>query len=170
MSKQVYLIRHGIAVDRGVYQKDEERPLTEKGQKKTTKVAKQIDEVGITFDIILTSPLVRATQTAEILQEVGLSKTLESFPPLAPGGDIQAWLDWWNNWQQETNPNEGSVALVGHEPDLGNWAELLVWGNIQEKLVVKKAGIIGLNCPENDSPLGNSELFLLTPPKWFLKG
>lgn len=169
MSKPVYLIRHGIAVDRGIYENDKERPLTEKGRKKTTKVAKQIHEIGVTFDVILTSPLVRAIQTAEILQEVGLTKTLESFPPLAPGGDIREWLAWWQSWQQETNPHEGSIALVGHQPDLGNWAELLVWGNSQQKLVLKKAGVIGLNCPENDSPLGISELFLLTPPKWLLK-
>jgi len=169
MSKQVYLIRHGIAVDRSVYEKDKDRPLTEKGREKTAKVGKQVQAVGIWFDIILASPLVRATQTAEILQEVGLTKTLESFSALAPGGDIQAWLDWWHHWQKETFQSDRKVALVGHQPDLGNWAELLMWGHSHGKLVVKKAGIIGLNCPDDHSPFGNSELFLLTPPKWFLK-
>lgn len=162
MSKQVYLIRHGIALDRALSDQDETRPLTEQGQKKTKKVAKALKETGIKFDRILTSPLLRARETAEILKEKGLTETLETFSPLSPNGNIQDWLNWWDNWQQET------VALVGHQPDLGNWAELLVWGKAEEKLVVKKAGVIGLHCPENESPFGKSELFLLTSPKWLI--
>ena len=165
MSKQVYFIRHGIAVDRTLSQPDETRPLTEQGQKKTKKIAQRIQQVGITFDVILTSPLLRATQTAEILRNVGLSQTLETFTPLAPGGNIQNWVQWWESFPQAEN---GNIALVGHQPDLGNWAELLVWGQAQEKLVLKKAGMIGVNCPHQSSPLGRSELFLLTSPKWFL--
>ena len=168
MSQQVYLIRHGIAVDRTESQSDETRPLTEEGEKKTKKVAQQIQNVGVTFDIILASPLVRAQQTAEILREMGLTQTLETFSPLAPGGDIQAWVQWWQHWQKEHPNATGMIALVGHEPDLGNWAELLIWGQTPQKLVVKKAGVIGLNCPDQGSPLGQSELFLLTPPKWLL--
>ena len=162
MGKQVYLIRHGIAIDRALSEKDETRTLTEKGRKKTEKVAKRLKEIGINFEIILTSPLLRATQTAEILKAEGLTKTLETFPPLAPNGNIEDWLNWWEENTTET------VALVGHEPNLGNWSELLIWGEIKGKLVVKKAGIIGLNCPENLSPFANSELFLFTSPKWLL--
>lgn len=169
MSKVVYLIRHGIAVDRAPSQPDETRALTAEGQKKTKKVAQQMQAVGVTFDLILTSPLVRAMQTAEILRDVGLTQTLESFPPLAPGGNIEDWVQWWKNWQTERSNDSGTIALVGHQPDLGNWAELLVWGETQQKLVVKKAGVIGLNCPDDQSPLGQSELFLLTSPKWLLK-
>ena len=162
MSKQVYLIRHGIALDRALSDADETRPLTEEGQKKTQKIAEAIKSVGVTFDIVLTSPLLRAAQTAEILRDTGLSQTLETFSPLAPDGRIEDWVTWWESWEK------GTVALVGHEPNLGNWAELLIWGKAEGKLVVKKAGIIGLNCPENQSPLGNSELFLLNSPKWLL--
>jgi len=162
MEKQVYLIRHGIAIDRALSEEDETRPLTEKGRKKTEKVAKKLKEMGISFEIILTSPLLRAKQTADILEKEGLTTTLETFSPLAPNGNIQDWLNWWEENTPET------VALVGHEPNLGNWSERLIWGEIKGKLVVKKAGIIGLNCPQNLSPLGNSELFLLTSPKWLL--
>ncbi len=164
MSKPVYLIRHGIAVDRSPSQPDETRPLTEEGKKKTKKVAQEIQKVGVTFDVILASPLVRAQQTAAILQTVGLTETLETFSPLAPGGDLQGWIQWW----QEHSKATAAIALVGHQPNLGNWAELLVWGQAQEKFVVKKAGVIGLNCPDQASPLGQSELFLLTPPKWLI--
>lgn len=168
MSKQVYLIRHGIAVDRTPSQPDETRPLTDAGQKKTRKVAQQIQQIGVHFHLILTSPLVRARQTAEILRDVGLTQTVETFPSLAPGGNLEEWVQWWQQWHREGNDASESVALVGHQPDLGNWAELLVWGDAQDKLVLKKAGVIGLNCPEEDSPLGNSKCFLLTSPKWLL--
>ena len=168
MSQHVYLIRHGIALDRALAENDATRTLTEEGRKKTQKVAQKIKATGLTFDTVLTSPLLRATQTAEILQEAGLTPTLETFSPLAPNGSIQDWLSWWKNWCQNHPQGEKTVALVGHQPDLGNWAELLLWGNTKEKLVVKKAGVIGLNCPDHLSPLGNSELFLLTPPKWLL--
>jgi phosphohistidine phosphatase len=56
---------------------------------------------------------------------------------------------------------------VGHQPDLTDWAEQLIWGEIKEKLILKKAGIIGLSVPPIASPLGHSQLFLLTSPKWF---
>ncbi len=161
---ELYLIRHGIAVERGEYSQDELRPLTEKGREKTIKVAKGFQELGVYFDLILTSPLVRAYQTAEILMDIGLSKNLKEFSELAPDGNLHNWLKWWQESDYDNSHN--SIALVGHQPDLGNWAELLVWGEVKEKLIVKKAGVIGLNLPVNINAFGNSELFLLTSPKW----
>lgn len=163
---ELYLIRHGIAAERSEYANDEDRPLTENGQKKTKKVAKRLDELGIEFERILTSPLVRAQQTAEILKAVGLSAKVETFDALAPDGALQAWVEWWEQWRTENGT--GSIALVGHQPDLGNWAETLAWGSAGEKLVVKKAGIIGVRLPEAGTPVGNSELFALIAPKWLL--
>jgi phosphohistidine phosphatase len=164
---ELYLIRHGLAAEREDYANDEERPLTSLGRKKTGKVAKQLRERGLHFDLILTSPLVRARETATILQEAGLCSQVEEFPSLAPDGDISVWVSWLQKrWQNATS--DQCLALVGHQPDLGNWAETLVWGDAQEKLVLKKAGVIGLNIPETKTPVGQSELFLLTSPKWLL--
>ncbi len=164
---QLYLIRHGIAAERTEYTNDVDRPLTQIGREKTTKVAQRLKAIGVNFEVILTSPLVRARQTAEIFQQVGLSNIVEVFQPLAPGGDIQTWVNWWLN--SPYNTENSHLALVGHQPDLGNWTEILVWGNSQDKLIVKKAGIIGVTLPENTKPIGGSELFLLTAPKWFIK-
>ena len=164
---ELYLIRHGLAADRKAYANDEERPLTDKGRQKTGKVAKQLREQGLNFDLILTSPLVRARETATILQDAGLSSQVEEFTSLAPDGDIHAWVSWLKEWQQKA-AGDPCVALVGHQPDLGNWAETLVWGEVKEKLVLKKGGVIGLNIPENKIPFGHSELFLLLSPKWLL--
>jgi phosphohistidine phosphatase len=95
----------------------------------------------------------------------GLGDRLETFSPLAPGGDFQEWLSFY----LEGRYNNGAKALVmvGHQPDLANWAELLIWGDIRDRLVLKKAGIIGLELPERGTPLASSSLFLLTSPKWF---
>ncbi len=164
---ELYLIRHGIAADREAYSNDEERPLTDKGRQKTGKVAKQLHKQGLHFDLILTSPLVRARETATILQDADLSSQVKEFTGLAPDGDINTWVSWLREWQQNATGDQ-CVALVGHQPDLGNWAETLVWGEAKEKLVLKKAGVIGLNIPESNTPIGQSELFLLISPKWLL--
>ncbi|NER99698.1 MAG: phosphohistidine phosphatase SixA [Symploca sp. SIO1B1] len=164
---ELYLIRHGIAADRGNYTNDEERPLTDKGRQKTDKVAKQLYRRGLRFDLILTSPLVRAKETAAILKDVGLSKRVKEFPSLAPDGNIHAWVNWLES-EWRNNTVRSSLALVGHQPDLGNWAETLLWGKSQEKLVLKKAGVIGLHIPETKIPLSQSELFMLISPKWLL--
>ncbi|BAU66343.1 phosphohistidine phosphatase, SixA [Stanieria sp. NIES-3757] len=163
---EVYLIRHGIAAERGTYANDEQRPLVEKGRIKTKQVAEKLLAINLKFDRILTSPLTRAHQTAEILQKVGLTNQIEIFEPLAPSGDIKRWLEWY---AQFSEPNSDcKLALVGHQPDLANWAEMLVWGKIKEQIVIKKAGIVGLNVPQIDNPLGKSELFLLSSPKWLI--
>ena len=164
---EIYFIRHGIAAERGTYSKDEERPLTDKGLRKTTLVAQKLAEINLKFDLILTSPLVRAYQTAEILHQVGLSQKMETFKPLAPDGNIQEWLEWLEKEFSSVNSAK-KLALVGHQPDLGNWTEMLVWGSIKEQIIVKKAGVIGLKILDIDRPIGTSKLFLLTSPKWLI--
>lgn len=163
---ELFLIRHGIATERGIGIKDEERSLTEEGRQKTRKVAKRLFDLGLRFDLILTSPLVRSRQTAEILHSSGLSSKLEESSYLAPDGNIQTLIDWLE--QQHNLVSDTQLAMVGHQPELGQWAEILVWGEARASLVVKKAGIIGLKLPETGSPVGRSQLFWLTPPKFLL--
>lgn len=163
---EVYFIRHGIAAQRGTYGDDEQRPLVEKGQIKTTKVAQRLLTIGLRFDLILSSPLVRAYQTAEILQQVGLGKNIKTFATLKPDGAIAEWLEWLEQYQLE-NPH-AKIALVGHQPDLGNWTEMLLWGTIKRQIIVKKAGVIGLKIPPVGTPIARSTLFLHTAPKWLV--
>ncbi len=163
---ELFLIRHGIATEREINIKDEERSLTKEGHKKTRQVAKRLFNLGLRFDLILTSPLVRSRQTAEILRSSGLSSKIEESSYLAPDRNIQTWIDWLE--QQHHLGADTHLAMVGHQPDLGQWAEILVWGEARASLVVKKAGIIGLKLPETDSPVGRSQLFWLTPPKFLL--
>ncbi len=164
---ELYLIRHGIAEEKQPdIKKDEERSLTKEGRQKTEKVAQRIKKLGLQFETIVTSPLVRARQTAEILIANELSSQWEESPHLAPNGNISSWLKYWlepKNYAQNTQ-----IALVGHEPGLSNWAEILLWGDIKNSLVLKKAGMIGIKLPETGSPLGRSQMFWLTPPKYLL--
>lgn len=162
---QLYLIRHGLAGDFGDYADDNLRPLTKEGQEKTRQVARRLSQLHLRFDLIVTSPLVRAKQTADILLEMGLATHLEESRDLAPGGRFEDWLTWLADWQQSNQP---TLALVGHEPTLSHWAEHLIWGDATGRLVLKKAGVIGLTVPESGNPVGNSELFWLTPPRLLL--
>lgn len=164
---ELYLIRHGIAIDREINTKDEERSLTNLGRQKTLKVAQRLYQLGVRFNLILTSPLVRSRQTAEILLSSGLSSQLEESIFLAPGGDIHNWLHSWLEQRRHLTTTD-HLALVGHQPDLGQWAEILVWGEARAGLVLKKAGIIGLTLPETRSLVGYSQMFWLTPPKFLL--
>jgi phosphohistidine phosphatase len=163
--RTLYVIRHGIAADRALYAKDSDRPLTPTGQQKTEKVAQRLVTLGIVVSQIVTSPLVRARQTADILQAANLSDRLAISPHLAPGGRLEDWLDWW---MHNDRADDATVAIVGHEPDLGTWVERLVWGETKQHLVVKKAGVLGVSLPVDQDAIGHSELFWLTPPRFLL--
>ncbi|MDX2243742.1 MAG: phosphohistidine phosphatase SixA [Leptolyngbyaceae cyanobacterium bins.302] len=161
---ELYLIRHGLAGEHGSYANDDERPLTEEGKKKTKQVAKRLADLELQFDLILTSPLVRAYQTAEILMDTGLGKRLEKSTDLA-SGELESWLTWLKSWQPGSDRR---LALVGHEPSLSQWAESLVFGRSIGALEMKKAGVIGLVLPDQVDPVGRSRLFWLTPPRFLI--
>jgi phosphohistidine phosphatase len=157
---RLYLIRHGIAVERTEFTGPEvNRPLTSQGEQKTRRVAQRLKGLDISFDCLLTSPLLRARQTASILQAEGLADATELVDWLAPAGNFASGLAWLKNSQRSN-----SVAFVGHEPDLTQWAEVLLWEESRQVLILKKAGIIGLLLPEVTPPVGNSLLFWLSAP------
>jgi phosphohistidine phosphatase len=162
MPTQIYFIRHGIAAEPDAYDNDRERPLTVKGKTKTKVVAQQLKALGLGFDEILTSPLLRARQTAEILHQADLVPHMTVTDTLAPMGSFSNWLE------KTRQSNHRSLALVGHEPDLSQWAELLIWGEVRGALQLKKGGIIGIEIPDDIDPVGNSILFWLTPPRLFV--
>jgi phosphohistidine phosphatase len=179
MAVTAYFIRHGIAAERGTYERDEDRPLVEKGRKRTRQVAQRLRDLDLHFDLLLTSPLVRAQQTADLLLQARLAHQIEVFPELAPGGQCDRWLTWLQEWlaspqaaetRQSANPSDApAVALVGHQPDLSQWAEQLMGISTSGHLILKKAGILGLSLPNDVTmAVGQSDLFWLTPPKFLL--
>jgi phosphohistidine phosphatase len=162
---EIYGIRHGIAVDSAPT--DGERWLTAKGIEKTKELARQIKKAVGGFDAIASSPLVRAQQTAQVLVGAGCSDRLEILDCLAPAGRFEDWLDWLQNYQA-AHPQTQRIAIVGHAPDLGQWAELLVFGQVCNRLQVKKSGLVVLRTPAQGELTGNCELLALLPPKYWL--
>jgi phosphohistidine phosphatase len=162
---KIYLIRHGIAELKAIEKPDAERMLTKKGIIRTQKIAQKLASLSINFDLILTSPYRRAKETAIILQQAKLAKTVIEHSSLKPNGNILEWINWM---QTEHYPQDANICLVGHQPTLSEWAELLIWNQVYHKMTVKKAGIIGLNLINWNNPLGEGELFLLTSPKWMI--
>ncbi len=109
---QIYLIRHGHAVDAAPDLEDEQRYLSKKGRRIVREVGKTLHEAGIELDAVLTSPLVRAVQTAELLAErLDFLGIVEALPALAPGVPP--------NVAAAALTSRGTqVALVGHEPGI----------------------------------------------------
>jgi len=162
---ELYLVRHGVAAERVASREESERPLTPEGIRRARAVARRLRDAEVHFDGLFTSPLVRARETAQLLHEAGVASAPVESALLAPGGDFDAWLRWLATWRRGGGVRLG---LVGHEPELGEWAERLLWGQVRHQLVVKKAGLIGLVLPGSGSPVGRSLLFLLVPPKLLL--
>lgn len=113
---ELYIIRHGVAAARGdAYPDDGKRPLTHKGILRLKKEARALTRLGVTFDQIVTSPLVRARQTADVLAEA-----LSPHPPVAlsdalsTSGTAVAVIEDLARFARRTR-----IALVGHEPNLG---------------------------------------------------
>ena len=143
MSMDLYILRHGIAVEPGTpgYEDDADRPLTPGGQRKLGQIADAMEALDLSFDRIISSPYVRARETAEIVAEaLGADKTLELSDTLTPGGSVKRLVELLNRLE----PSPKSVLLVGHEPYLSGLISLLVSGKETFGVVMKKGGLCKL--------------------------
>lgn len=123
----LYLMRHGIAVaaDESAGTRDNERPLTPKGVKRLRRAARGIRRLDIVFDGILTSPVLRARQTAEIVATVlGLESCLEEVSGLAPESDVEHLLFSLTRYHDRDH-----LLMVGHEPLLSKAISSLLCGS-----------------------------------------
>jgi phosphohistidine phosphatase len=136
----LYVLRHAIAVPHGEagYEKDSDRPLTAKGAKKMRKIARGMASLGIRPDVILSSPLPRARQTAEIAAgELGLEKRVRISGSLAVGGDHGDLIREIN----EQHASAGAVMIVGHEPYLSGLISVLLSDSAGVDITMKKGGL-----------------------------
>ena len=120
---ELYLIRHGIAAARGEqYPDDSKRPLTGRGIARLKKHAKALEDLGIGFDLIIASPLVRARQTADVIAEsLKVKPPVATADALAPAGTPAAVIQ-----EIAKHARKARVALVGHEPNMGELAARLI--------------------------------------------
>src|SRR5262249_4422492 len=120
---EIYLVRHAIAEERGeAWPDDAKRPLTDAGMSRMRKSARGLARLGVAFDVVLTSPLVRAKQTADILAAgVNPRPPIVTIESLSPGGGFAAITSDLAKHAKKTR-----IALVGHEPGIGEFAARLV--------------------------------------------
>ena len=103
---QLYIIRHAWAEECGPDQDDYDRRLTKKGRKRFEQFIRFMQGFGLEVDLIVTSPLVRTRETAEIMVDVLKTPRLEIHDSLAPGSDWQEIAGW------TTEENVAKVAMT----------------------------------------------------------
>jgi phosphohistidine phosphatase len=139
----LYVLRHAIAVDRedASVPRDRERPLTAKGIAKLRKVIRGMKGLGLSFDLILASPYVRALETAELVaDELGSEAKVERTPHLAPDGNPRTLIDLIASRCGERS----RILVVGHEPYLSQLISVLLVGDGRTAITLKKAGLCKL--------------------------
>ena len=153
---ELYLVRHAIAEERGPkWPDDGKRPLSARGVARFREVVRGLRAVDVRVDVVLTSPLLRATQTADLLA-AGLepSPPVEIVEPLAPGVTPKALAGVLSRAKR------ARIAVVGHEPDLGALAAHLVGAS--RPLAFRKGGVCRVDL---DGPGGPGRLAWFAPPR-----
>jgi phosphohistidine phosphatase len=137
----IYLLRHGIAAEKGKdYPEDSLRSLISAGSKETLAVAKGMKRLGIRPDLILSSPFTRARETAAIVAKVlGSPKKLEYSNHLTPDGSFSGLV-------RDLQSRDGidDILLVGHEPFLGCLIGYWTLGRKEAFVSLKKSGLCRL--------------------------
>jgi phosphohistidine phosphatase len=159
---ELFLLRHGLAVERGTpgFEDDPARPLTPKGRRQLRKIAAAMKQMKLRSDLILSSPFLRAKQTAEIVAAgLKLEKRLKFSNALAPGGDAAILF----RQLERLKPAPENVLLVGHEPDLSRLISRLLTGDRQLPLDFKKGGLCKLEIEKLRAGKCATLAWLLTP-------
>lgn len=134
---QIYLLRHGIAEDGSPGQADAERALTAEGIKRLREILKRARTASVNPSVIVTSPYVRARQTAELAAEIlGYEEALArsaALTPMASPGDTWA--------EVRALKGEPSVLLVGHEPHMSSFTGYLL-GTPELRVDFKKGAMV----------------------------
>ncbi len=141
---KLLVIRHAPAEDREVFastgEPDEARPLTDYGRKKMRKAAQGLNVVMPYIDVLATSPLARCMETAQIISDAYSGLEILEAPVLAPGHTPEKVLTWL-----KTQKKHGSVAIIGHEPELSRIVSWLLTGRKKPITDFKKGAACLLN-------------------------
>jgi phosphohistidine phosphatase len=165
---KVLVIRHAIAADPKAFAKsgkaDALRPLTRDGRKKMRRAARGLVRLVPHLDALATSPLTRAVETGEIVAERYDHERAISLPALAPGksaGQVMEWLK-----EQAEHAKKGAdttVAIVGHEPGLGQLVSWMLTGLRESFIPLKKGGACLLEFEGEVKPARAKLLWALKP-------
>jgi phosphohistidine phosphatase len=156
---RVYLLRHGDAGDKREWSGDDaQRPLSEIGEQRSHVCAEYFAKTGIAPSRVLTSPLVRARQTADILAAtLGRETLVAEDSRLGPAFDMNAFREILAE-----NVLEESLLLVGHDPSFSRVIAATIGGGT---IVLKKGGLVRLDIDDIRKPRGS--LVWLASPSLF---
>ncbi len=153
---RIYLVRHSEAVDRVPPMPDAARCLNARGRVSFREMARRFRDAGGLPTRIVTSPFIRAVQTAEILSEaLRYEGDIVADPRLSPGFDVEKLYA-----VLEGCPSEREVAFIGHEPDLGDILTRLL--SLSQGYAMRKGAIAALDLPIAGNPLHPKLAWLLT--------
>ncbi len=158
------LVRHGPAQEREEFAKtgqaDSLRPLTPKGMERTRLASASLAKLLGPVDYLITSPYVRAAQTADILaQSLTVQQHLKS-EHLAPESDPAHQIGWL-----KAAGFSGIVVVVGHEPNLSEWIAWLLCPHAPVLVEMKKGAACALHFSEGLDQSQAQLLWLLTQPQ-----
>jgi len=158
---ELLVVRHAIAEDREVFaatgREDGLRPLTAEGTRKMKRTARGLREILPGIDILVSSPFTRAAQTADILRREYELDQVETARELEPGTSLADVVTRLARFDQ------GVVAVVGHEPQLGRLVSYLVTGSERSVIELKKGGACLIEF--DDKPgAGKGRLVWAIPP------
>ncbi len=157
---RVIILRHGPAGERDAqrWPDDDKRPLSDRGEERTLAAARGLIRIEPGLRLVVTSPLVRAEQTARILAEAASGVPCKVLEALRPAGSHRAIVEFL----AALRPADNVVALVGHEPDLGRLAGVLVFGTPMA-IALKKAGACAIDFEARVKLGAGSMRWMLTP-------
>jgi len=157
----IHLLRHGVAAPIGQDNnfRDEQRALTSEGIAKMRQAAQGLKRLQTDFDLIISSPLLRARQTAEIVADVlKFRRPMDEWDELVPEGAVEGVLRRLHSLGECK-----SVLLVGHQPSVGCIASYLVFGDARVSLPFKKGAVFCVQT--NDPPPWAGELLWTLPSR-----
>jgi phosphohistidine phosphatase len=162
----LYLMRHGVAVERTSVSDldDDHRPLTPDGKRKVRRIARALRSLGCSFDMILSSPLLRARQTADIVADECGNEIVRLDDNLRPGRTTAGFLQCLDSDCVSLD----SVLVVGHEPDLGQLTGILLDRNPAMDVRIRKGGVVRLRIDRTVMG-GTVSLEWVLPPRVLLQ-
>jgi phosphohistidine phosphatase len=158
---RIILMRHGEAGDSDPrrWPDDRDRPLTEAGHAEHRAVAAALRHMGVTFDRLLSSPLVRARQTARITADAYGGREVELTEALGDRATPEALLTQLGPLARDHD----AVLCVGHEPFLSAIAAVLISGSGRARIEMRKSGVIAVECAGAPAPGTCTLLFHFRP-------
>jgi phosphohistidine phosphatase len=160
---EIYIIRHGDAIDPEDPQVtgDAMRWLTDTGRDEVSVSARALAKLGVKPDLVLTSPMVRARQTAEIVTDlVGPASGPTNSEHLVYGGSLEGILD---DILQHGRPKQ--VVLAGHMPSVGALVGFLAWASPENGVRLRTGEVCRVDLPDELPEPGHGDVRWLIPPK-----